>query len=239
MTTASEGAVVAVGLLPHENKASVLHMGLCQSAKCDQSEDVPVKSKDVLTFRCGWRTWTGRPVFSQNNLNSDKHKFERFLPQGGAFFASSVFGPVTCTPCPVLVFRDVASSRDLVAVGSVYGADADRIVVKRIILTGYPTRVHKRHATIKYMFHNPDDVRWFKPAGLFTKHGLHGHIVQSVGEHGTMKCLFNAPIKQHDTVCLPLYKRIFPKFAPVSPGVSDGVTASVHSSAKKTDLVVL
>ena len=30
-----------------------------------------------------------------------------------------------------------------------------------------------------------------------------------------MKCLFNAPIKQHDTVCLPLYKRVFPKFAPV------------------------
>ena len=28
-----------------------------------------------------------------------------------------------------------------------------------------------------------------------------------------MKCLFNAPIKQHDTVCLPLYKRVFPKFA--------------------------
>ena len=244
ITTISEAAMVAVSLLPHENKVSVLHLGLCQSAKCDRFEGDPVKSKDVLTFRCGWRTWKGRPVFSQNNLNSDKHKFERFLPQG-AFFASSVFGPVTYTPCPVLVFRDGAfaemnqSSRDLVAVGSVYGADADRIVVKRIILTGYPTRVHKRHATVKYMFHNPDDVRWFKPAGLFTKHGLHGHIVQSVGEHGTMKCLFNAPIKQHDTVCLPLYKRIFPKFASASPGVSDGGTVMVPSSAKKTDLVVL
>jgi pre-rRNA-processing protein TSR1 len=54
------------------------------------------------------------------------------------------------------------------------------------------------------------------PAGITTKHGLQGHIVQSVGDHGVMKCLFNAPIKQHDTVCLPLYKRIFPKFAPVS-----------------------
>jgi pre-rRNA-processing protein TSR1 len=129
----------------------------------------------------------------------------------------------------------------LVAVGSIYGADADSIVVKRIILTGYPTRVHKRHATVKYMFHNPDDVRWFKPAGLSTKHGLHGHIVQSVGEHGAMKCLFNAPIKQHDTVCLPLYKRIFPKFAPASSqSVSDdGETAPVYSSAEKSDLVVL
>jgi len=53
------------------------------------------------------------------------------------------------------------------------------------------------------------------PAEITTKHGLQGNIVQSIGDHGVMKCLFNAPIKQHDTVCLPLYKRVFPKFAPV------------------------
>ena len=209
--------ITAVSLLPHENKVSVLHMGLSQPAGCDVSEDVPVKSKDVLRFRCGWRTWTARPVFSQHNLNCDKHKFERYLPQGGAYFAASVFGPVTYTPCPVLVFRKGEGCRrsELIAIGSMIGADADRVVVKRIILTGYPVRVHKRHATVKYMFYNPEDVKWFKPAGLYTKHGLEGHIVESVGEHGTMKCLFNAPIKQHDTVCLPLYKRIYPKLAPM------------------------
>ena len=55
-------------------------------------------------------------------------------------------------------------------------------------------------------------LQWFQPAGLTTKHGLQGNILESVGDHGVMKCLFNAPIKQHDTVCLPLYKRVFPKF---------------------------
>ena len=207
--------LTAVALLPHENKVSVMHMGLSQSPGCDMNEQYPIKSKDVLTFRCGWRTWQGRPVFSQNNLNCDKHKYERFLPTGGAFFAASIFGPVTYSPCPVLVFREKSPEnprRELVAIGSMLGADADRIVVKRIVLTGYPVRVHKRHATVKYMFYDPEDVKWFKPAGLHTKHGLQGNIVQSVGEHGTMKCLFNAPIKQHDTVCLPLYKRIFPKY---------------------------
>ena len=48
---------------------------------------------------------------------------------------------------------------DFVSHGSILGADADRIVVKRIVLTGYPTRVHKRHAVVKYMFYNPDDVK--------------------------------------------------------------------------------
>ena len=234
----SKAAIAAVALLPHENKVSVLHMSLSQSTNCKQSEEIPVKSKDVLTFRCGWRTWKGRPVFSQHNLNSDKHKFERFLPRGGAFFAASVYGPVTYTPCPVLVFRDgVSEERELVAIGSMLPADADRIVVKRIVLTGYPVRVHKRHATVKYMFYNPDDVNWFKPAGLVTKHGLNGNIIESVGEHGTMKCLFNAPIKQHDTVCLPLYKRIYPKFANTVPASDDGV--SVRSSKQQERLVVL
>lgn len=208
--------LTAVSLLEHENKLSVLHVGLSKAAKFDVEANCPIKSKDVLTFRCGWRTWKSKPIFSQHNLNSDKHKFERFLPPSGTYFAASVFGPVTYTPCPVLVFREQPEGnglQELVAIGSMLGADADRIVVKRIILTGYPVRVHKRYATVKYMFYNPEDAKWFKPAGLYTKHGLVGHIIQSIGEHGTMKCLFNAPIKQHDTVCLPLYKRIFPKYA--------------------------
>jgi len=211
--------ITAVCLLPHENKMSVLHMGLSQGTQCDElgSSDLTVKSKDVLTFRCGWRTWDSRPVFSQNNLNCDKQKFERFLPTDGAFCAASVLGPITYTPCPVLVFRKQQTDGNrmqFIALGSMISADADRIVVKRIILTGYPTRVHKRHATVKYMFYNPDDVNWFKPAGLTTKHGSQGNILESVGDHGTMKCLFDKPIKQHDTVCLPLYKRIYPKYAP-------------------------
>lgn len=218
----SNALLCAATLLPHENKVSVVNMGLqnCMGL----STAAPVKSKDVLTFRCGWRTWTGRPIFSQNNLNCDKHKFERYMPQAGSFFAASVFGPVTYTPCPILVFRNVNGMKELVAFGSMIGADADRIILKRIILTGFPVRVNKRFASVKYMFNDPEDVKWFKPAGLTTKHGLNGKIEQSVGEHGTMKCLFNAPIKQHDTVCLCLYKRVFPKYEEeeINPNEGEG-----------------
>ena len=166
--------ISAVSLLPHENKISVIHMEITSKMDCKTSSnsedkqqgtsmtvdtdvtDEPIKSKDVVTFRCGWRTWQGRPVFSQNNLNADKHKLERFLPPRGAFLAASVFGPVCYSPCPVLCFSKIGK---VAAVGSVLGADADRIVIKRIILTGFPTRVHKRHATVKYMFFNPEDVK--------------------------------------------------------------------------------
>jgi len=127
----------AATLLPHENKVLVVHIGL-QNCLGLSTETTPAKSKDVLIFRCGWRTWTGRPIFSQNNLNCDKHKFERYMPQAGSFFAASVFAPLTYTPCPILLFRNVNGMKELVAFGSRIGVHADKIVVKRIILTGFP-----------------------------------------------------------------------------------------------------
>jgi len=98
-------------------------------------------------------------------------------------------------------------------------------------------KVRKRHAVVKYMFNNPEDVLWFKPAGLYTKHGLIGNIEESVGDHGTMKCLFHAPIKQHDTVCLPLYKRIYPKFAQID-GESSAEEGATVATMRKPRLLV-
>lgn len=102
----------------------------------------------------------------------------------------------------------------LVATGSTLGYDTRRTVIKRILLTGYPLKIHKRKAVIRFMFHEPKDVVYFKPIELFTKNGLRGHIREAVGTHGHMKCVFNDIVQHNDTVCLPLYKRVFPVYNP-------------------------
>ena len=133
--------------------------------------------------------------------------------------------------------------------GAVAGADPDRLIVKRIVLSGFPMRVKQRHAMVRYMFFGPEDVEWFRPIELYTKHGcvhapvcvmqgggarqsvagvglpdpattplapaarsLVGHIREPVGTHGHMKARFDGAIKQHDTVCMALYKRVFPRW---------------------------
>jgi pre-rRNA-processing protein TSR1 len=201
--------VIVSSLLEHEQRLSVLHF----TVQKQESFQDPVKSKDPLDFHVGFRRFPCRPVYSLNNLNCDKHKFERFLNHGG-FYVASVFLPICYTPCPVLMFKaggDAAMDK-LVACGSLLSVDPDRIVLKRIVLTGAPHKVKKRKAVVRDMFYDPNDIKWFKPVEISTKFGLTGHIKEPLGTHGAMKCHFNKIIKQHDTVCMTLYKRIYPKF---------------------------
>jgi pre-rRNA-processing protein TSR1 len=194
-------------ILPHEEKMSIVHYNI---QRCPEYQGT-IRSKDPLIFVSGHRTFRASPIFSEANLNSDKHKYERFL-QPGRFAVATVLAQISFMPSPVLVFKELENgATELVATGNLASVDPDRIILKRIILTGVPVRVRKRFAVVKYMFYDPQDVRYFKPAELITKHGLRGHIKESIGTHGLFKAIFNAPIKQNDTVMLVLYKRVFPK----------------------------
>jgi len=40
---------------------------------------------------------------------------------------------------------------------------------------------------------------------------IKGKIEESLGMHGLMKCFFNEHIKDNDTVCMHLYRRMYPQ----------------------------
>eukprot|EP01090_Pellita_catalonica_P011683 TRINITY_DN235_c0_g2_i1.p1 TRINITY_DN235_c0_g2~~TRINITY_DN235_c0_g2_i1.p1 ORF type:complete len:773 (-),score=131.04 TRINITY_DN235_c0_g2_i1:298-2445(-) len=206
---------IVSGLFKYEHKLSVIHFSL----RRHRAYTNPMEAKEPLLFQCGFRRFVARPLYSDHAPTLDKHRYQKFFQQGSDIVAS-IYGYISYPPAPVLVFND---NNQFVAHGSLMGVDTDRIVLKRIILSGFPTRVHKRRAVVRLMFHNPEDVRWFSPVEMWTKYGRVGHIIEPLGTHGLMKVRFNTPIQNHDTICMTLYKRVFPAWGTTRYLLQDGV----------------
>ena len=202
------GRVVALGsLLPHEEKLSLVNVRVRPLELAPGAD--PVASRDSLEMHVGlWRRVV-QPVLSEPNLNSDKFKMERFM-EPGRWTMASAYAPLTFgVSVPALLFRPNTS--DLVAVGTLESVDPNRIVLKKVVLTGAPFRIKRRWAVIRRMFYSPEDVAWFKPLEVYTKLGARGKILEPVGTHGKFKVLFDRGLNQSDTVCMDLYKRTFPR----------------------------
>ncbi|XP_026196521.1 pre-rRNA-processing protein TSR1 homolog [Anabas testudineus] len=199
--------LVLVSLLPHEQKMSVMHL----LVRRHPSNTEPIKSKEELVFHCGYRRFRASPIFSQHT-SADKHKMERFL-RPDAPTVVSVYAPITFSPAGVLLFKQRSDGiQDLVATGSLLSCDPQRVVLKRIVLSGHPFKINRRSAVVRYMFFNRDDIMWFKPVELRTKWGRRGHIKEALGTHGHMKCVFDNQLRSQDTVLMNLYKRVYPRW---------------------------
>ncbi|KAH9935766.1 ribosome biogenesis protein tsr1 [Fomitopsis serialis] len=206
---------ILFGLMQHEHKKTVLNFAVQRNTEYDGS----VRSKDPLILCVGPRRLRVNPVYSQHTRGGGKgannvHKFERYLRHGVTNVATT-YGPVVFGQQPCYLLRDTEDPQapELVAMGSFMNPDTTRIITKRIILTGHPFKVHKKTATVRYMFFNSDDINYFKPIQLYTKYGRTGHIKESLGTHGYFKAHFDGPINQMDTVCMSLYKRVYPKWS--------------------------
>lgn len=199
--------LILYGILPHEHQMSVVNVIL----KRIPDSEIPLKSKEKLIVQCGYRRFVINPIFSQHT-NGDKHKYERFFRPHTTVVAT-FYAPIQFPPAPVLCFKENPNSTlALVARGCLLSCNPDRVVLKRVVLSGHPMRINRKSATIRYMLFNKQDVDYFKPIKLRTKCGRLGHIKESLGTHGHMKCIFDGQLKSYDTVFLYLYKRVFPKW---------------------------
>jgi pre-rRNA-processing protein TSR1 len=196
-------------LFKYEREISLVHFHV-RRYDGYSAHEAPIQSKEIVDIQSGFRRFSSSVLYSEDS-KADKHKINKFfLP--GSWCIASTFAQVQFGPSNVLMFHP--ESGQILASGTLDSIDPDRVLIKRIILTGYPMRVSKRRAVVRYMFFAPEDVRWFKPVSLWTKFGLQGRIDEPVGTHGLFKATFSGVVKQCDTVCLSLYKRQFPRFQP-------------------------
>ena len=167
-----------------------------------------IKSKSDVIVQIGHRRFMVQPIFSQNIIKSANGlvKYERFVK--GICHATFAGPAIIESTVPVLYF---STSMEFIGTGSFVGCNHSRLLIRRILLTGDCFKVQKRAVTVRYMFHNPLDVAWFKAIQLFTKTGRTGYIKESLGTHGYMKTQWDRAIQSQDTVFMPLYKRIYPR----------------------------
>ncbi|KAF2447104.1 DUF663-domain-containing protein [Karstenula rhodostoma CBS 690.94] len=215
-------------LLRHEHKRTACNYSILLSS----DYEAPISSKTEIIAQCGPRRMIINPLFSQaGNTPNDVHKFDRYLHPGRSAIASFI-GPITWGNVPVLYFQRITPSAsgtdsnvqpafpetsacplELIATGTSLPPSLNRVIAKRIILTGHPYKINKSIVTVRYMFFNDRDVKWFKSLPLWTRRGRSGFIKESLGTHGYFKATFDGKINPMDAVAVSMYKRMWPRTA--------------------------
>lgn len=225
--------VTLFSLLRHENKRTAVNFLINLSSDYSKA----IKSKEELIIQYGPRRFVINPQFSQgDNTPNDVHKYCRFLHPGQSAVATFM-GPVVWGAVPALFFKrsapgeknksengdeDDEENEDedesdlpltLVGTGTALPPSTNRVIAKRIILTGHPYHIHKKIVTIRYMFFNREDVEWFKALPLWTRRGRSGFVKEPLGTHGYFKATFDGRINPQDSIGVSLYKRVWPRNA--------------------------
>lgn len=80
---------------------------------------------------------------------------DRFLPKEGVVVAT-VYASITFPPCPTVILKVDSHSGipKLVATGSLYQVNPNRIITKKIVLSGFPFKINKKSAVVRHMFFN-------------------------------------------------------------------------------------
>ena len=106
---------------------------------------------------------------------SEKLKYLRFMRSDIPAIATAIC-PIVFAPCKVICFTEKSVKSDSVdivaAQGVVMPPNPLKVILKRIILTGYPLKCHKKKCVARYMFFEPKDIKYFKPVAIHTKNGL-------------------------------------------------------------------
>ncbi|OHT11286.1 pre-rRNA-processing protein [Tritrichomonas foetus] len=195
-------ALTMFGLFRNETRLTVLNATFFNNGD-------PIRSKEQILIICGFRHLWIQPLFNEDTRAS-KHLYLRVVDHNQPAIASFI-APAMMQGAPVSYFKEIDGSMYFIGTGSIKTVDPNRMVIKRIILTGNPYRTIGRNARVTMMFFNKEDILYFRTVGLWTKNKRKGHIMEPIGLKGHFKACFNEIAQPEDTVCMSLYKRVFPK----------------------------
>ncbi|KAK0539447.1 Glycoside hydrolase 2 (Mannanase, beta-galactosidase) [Tilletia horrida] len=174
-----------------------------------------LKTNDPIIFSMGWRRFQTIPVYSLND--GTRNRMLKYTPQHMHCLAT-FWGPPVQLNSGFCAFNTLGSDTPafrISATGTVLSVDRGALahgIVKKLKLTGYPTKVFKNTAFIRGMFNSALEVAKFEGAHLKTVSGIRGQVKRALAKpEGNFRATFEDKILMSDIIFLRAWYAIEPR----------------------------
>ncbi|KAI9469829.1 MAG: hypothetical protein EXX96DRAFT_532050 [Benjaminiella poitrasii] len=171
-----------------------------------------LKTNDPLIFSIGWRRFQSIPVYSLND--GTRNRMLKYTPEHMHCLAT-FYGPVH-TPntgfCAVQGVSDNRVNFRISATGVIVDISQSTEIVKKLKLTGFPTKVYRNTAFIRDMFTSALEVAKFEGANIRTVSGIRGQVKKALPKpDGHFRATFEDKILMSDIVFLRAWYPVKPR----------------------------
>lgn len=162
----------------------------------------PTILPEIITIDNGFRIYNTKAV-STRNLNNNLFKVEPSLTDGVVSF----IGPFNFFDTTAFLLSEGLNT--LRAVRLLNGKSQDRIFFESVYLKGKPIKICKSYVVVKGMFHNKEQVEYFRNIQVASKNDISGFIKKPLGTKGLFKAYFSQQVKHGEYITMTLYKRTY------------------------------
>ncbi|KAG2234524.1 hypothetical protein INT48_007337 [Thamnidium elegans] len=169
--------ILVGGLLPTEDQFGWVQVRI----KRHRWHPRILKTNDPLIFSMGWRRFQSIPIYSLND--GTRNRMLKYSPEHMHCLAT-FYGPVHTPNTGFCAVQNVSDSKAtafrISATGAVVDISQSSDIVKKLKLTGYPTKVYKNTAFIRDMFTSSLEVAKFEGANIRTVSGIRGQVKKAL-----------------------------------------------------------
>ncbi|KAK3368902.1 hypothetical protein B0T24DRAFT_658549 [Lasiosphaeria ovina] len=171
-----------------------------------------LKTGDPLIFSLGWRRFQSLPIYSISDSRI-RNRMLKYTPEHMHCFGT-FYGPLIAPNTGFVCFQSFSSANPgfrISATGTVLSVDESTEIVKKLKLTGTPSKIFKNTAFIKDMFNSPLEIAKFEGAAIKTVSGVRGQIKRALAKpEGHFRATFEDKILLSDIVFLRAWFPIKP-----------------------------
>jgi ribosome biogenesis protein BMS1 len=170
-----------------------------------------LKTNDPLIISLGWRRFQSLPLYSLDDRI--RNRMLKYTPLHMHCLAT-FYGPVSVPNTGFCAFQTLESNVKefrVAATGSIVDINKSSEIVKKLKLTGTPSKIYKNTAFIKDMFTTALEVAKFEGASIKTVSGIRGQIKKAIQPEGSYRATFEDKILMSDIVFLKAWYPVKPK----------------------------